>query len=649
VTFRDDPGPATVALYRPLLDSVPDALILVGASGTILLANAQADSMFGYARGELAGIGVDQLVPLRLRGGHANHRHAFYGDPKLRPMGARGQLYGLRKDGTEFAIAINLAPVKTEAGLVVSAAIRDVTEQRQLQEALTRKNEELQQQYSRILEASRLKSEFLANMSHELRTPLNAIIGFSEILHDGKAGELASQQQEFTGDILNSARHLLQLINDVLDLAKVEAGKMEFVPQPLNLAKLVGEVCDVVRTLLARKRLRLSTELDASLVEIVLDGGKLKQVLYNYLSNAIKFTPEGGAVTVRTVPDGPERFRLEVSDTGIGIRAEDQKRLFVEFQQLDEGLGKKHGGTGLGLALTRRIVEAQGGSVGVDSRPGRGSTFFAVLPRRSHVAEAVREAPEAPQRRPGDAPPVLVIEDQAEDRAQIESALVASGYGVEAAASGERAIALCRERPYAAITLDLMLPDMSGWDVLRAIRADGPNVGTPVIVVSVVADRAVAAAFAVQDYLIKPQGAGEVSAALRRSGVAPAPSRTVLIVDSDPRRAAELRARLEGDGYRTLHATTAEQALALLGGAPDAAVVDLHVAGGGLALLSRMRRATDRHKMPIIVSVPHHLQRAELEQLQRDSLAVVSKGHSAGQAVVHELQQMLVRPRPGPP
>jgi PAS domain S-box-containing protein len=640
MTSRGDPGPAAVALYRPLLDSVPDALILVGQTGAILLANAQADEMFGYERGQLTGLSVDELVPRRLRGQHGAHRQGFFAAPKLRPMGARGQLYGLRKDGTEFAIAINLAPVQTESGLVVSAAIRDVSEQRALEDELKRKNEELEQQYSRILEASRLKSEFLANMSHELRTPLNAIIGFSEILHDGKAGAMSPMQHEFTGDILNSARHLLQLINDVLDLAKVEAGKMEFLPQRFQLPKLVSEVCDVVRTLLARKRLRLVIDVAPGVDEVVLDGGKLKQVLYNYLSNAIKFTAEEGAITVRAAPEPDQAwFRLEVEDTGIGIRSEDQSRLFVEFQQLDEGLAKKHGGTGLGLALTRRIVEAQGGRVGVDSAPGRGSTFYAVLPRHARSSGFVTvELPALPRRT--DAPVVLVVEDDPKDRSQVEAALIAAGYAVQSAATGREAIERCRGREFAAITLDLLLPDMNGWEVLRAVR-EGPNAATPVVVVSIVADRAAAAAFAVQDYIVKPLASGEVARALQRSGVAAAPGQTVLVVESDARVAAELRARLEGDGYRTLHAATPAEALTLLGSAPDAAVVDLQVQGGGLALLSRMRRATDRKNLPIILSVPRVLQRADLERIQRDSLAVVAKGHSAGEAVVRELQHML--------
>jgi signal transduction histidine kinase len=226
-----------------------------------------------------------------------------------------------------------------------------------------------------------LKSEFLANMSHELRTPLNGIIGFAELMHDGKVGPIAQSHKEYLGDILISARHLLELINDVLDLSKVEAGKMEFNPQAVNLPALVAEVCEIVRAVASKKRINLRTEIDGELSIIEADARSLKQILYNYVSNAVKFTPEEGIVTVRARADGAAYYRIEVEDTGIGIKSEDLSRLFVEFQQLDASSAKKYPGTGLGLALTKRIAEAQGGRVGVESAPDKGSVFHAVLPR----------------------------------------------------------------------------------------------------------------------------------------------------------------------------------------------------------------------------------------------------------------------------
>jgi signal transduction histidine kinase len=224
-------------------------------------------------------------------------------------------------------------------------------------------------------------------MSHELRTPLNAIIGFTELIHTGKAGPIADTQKEYLGDVLTSSRHLLQLINDVLDLAKVESGKLDFRPELVDLSQLIGEVRDILRGLAAAKRLQLSTHVDPTVQSAIIDSSRVKQILYNYLSNAIKFTPDNGKVAIRIAPEGPDLFRLEVEDSGIGIAQDDFAKLFVEFQQLDASSGKKYPGTGLGLALTKRIAEAHGGRVEVRSVFGKGSTFSAVLPRTTRSEE----------------------------------------------------------------------------------------------------------------------------------------------------------------------------------------------------------------------------------------------------------------------
>src|SRR6266850_114686 len=254
---------------------------------------------------------------------------------------------------------------------------------RQLENAnqtLARLYETAKEQNRLIQQANRLKSEFLANMSHELRTPLNGIIGFAEIMHDEKVGPISPDHKEYLEDILTSARHLLQLINDVLDLSKVEAGKFEFMPEKIDPVIVLGEVRDIVRALAAKKRIKLDFEIHPSLSTIVADSRSLKQILYNYISNAIKFTPENGIVKVSVKPEDADYFRIEVTDTGVGIRSEDLNRLFVEFQQLNSGNTQQFAGTGLGLALTKKIVEAQGGRVGASSIPAQGSTFHAILP-----------------------------------------------------------------------------------------------------------------------------------------------------------------------------------------------------------------------------------------------------------------------------
>jgi signal transduction histidine kinase len=240
----------------------------------------------------------------------------------------------------------------------------------------------LEEQNRSVIEASRLKSEFLANMSHELRTPLNAILGFAQLLQDGEVPAESKEGKEFLGDIVRSGWQLLGLINDVLDLAKVESGKMAFQPETVNVAQIMTEIMRLQRTRAKSLGLELTLEADPELPEVQTDPVRLTQIVNNYLSNALKFSPAGSSITLRAMQSGPDAFRIEVQDNGIGISAHDIDRLFVEFQQLEAGAAKRHAGTGLGLALTRRLVEAQGGSVGVRSEPGKGSTFHAILPRR---------------------------------------------------------------------------------------------------------------------------------------------------------------------------------------------------------------------------------------------------------------------------
>ncbi|HXG51274.1 MAG TPA: GAF domain-containing sensor histidine kinase [candidate division Zixibacteria bacterium] len=315
--------------------------------------------------------------------------HSLLALPLVTPRRVYGfLLFANKTGGREFddedeRTAVALA---SHAAVAYENALRydrTLHELRESKAELLRGHEELQRQYLKIQEVNRLKSEFLANMSHELRTPLNAIIGFSELMRDGKLGPIAEPHKEYLDDILSSARHLLHLIEDVLELAKIEAGKAAFQPRAVALEPLALEVREAALALAGQKPVSIEVEVDPAAATAVVDPRSFKQVLYNFVSNAVKFTAKSGRVFIRIAAEEPDRLRIEVRDTGIGIRSEDLPRLFVPFEQLDAGTAKQYGGAGLGLALAKRIVEALGGRVGLESVPGQGSTFYAVLPQRS--------------------------------------------------------------------------------------------------------------------------------------------------------------------------------------------------------------------------------------------------------------------------
>jgi PAS domain S-box-containing protein len=365
------------ARLAAVIDSSEDAILTMSLDGTIQSWNRGAERVYGHPAAQMIGRSIlAMLSPAERREEEAILRRVAAGQ-RVEPFETRRT----RADGTAIDVSIAISPLYDGAGAVIGASkvTRDISDRRRIEEQQARIGM-LDAENQRIQEAARLKNQFVAHMSHELRTPMNAILGFAELLHEGKAGPLSAEQREYLGDVLTAARHLLQLINDLLDLAKIESGRLDLRPEPVDVERTVCEVRDTLRGLAAHKQIDLAVEIAPGVGRPVTDPDKLKQVLYNYLSNALKFTGERGRVTTRVRPAAGGRFRIEVQDTGIGIERRDRRRLFVAFQQLDSGLAKRFPGTGLGLALTKKIVEAQGGRVGVRSRPGRGSTFFAVLP-----------------------------------------------------------------------------------------------------------------------------------------------------------------------------------------------------------------------------------------------------------------------------
>jgi PAS domain S-box-containing protein len=491
--------------------------------------------------------------------------------------------------------------------------------------------------------ASRLKSEFLANMSHELRTPLNAILGFTQLIHDGAVAPESPQFTEFLGDILASGHHLLQLINDVLDLSKVEAGKLEFHPEPVDLGVLIGELLAIMRTTAAAKSIAMVSEVAQDMPAVVIDAARLKQILYNYVSNALKFTEPGGHVVISAkLADGASHFRIDVKDTGIGIAPEDIERLFIEFQQLDAGIAKKHAGTGLGLALCKRLAEAQGGTVGVSSVSGKGSTFYAVLPLRANSMIA----PLPPSSLPGayeGSPVVLVVEDNARDRALLVRTLVAAGYAVDEARTGAQALAKCKERAFDAITLDLLLPDTSGLDVLSSIRASNRNSDVPVIVVTVVTERGAIGGFAVHDLLPKPLERAALLDSLERARISPQRSGEILVVDDDAASLRLMAAALRQVGYRARCVSNGEDGIRVAASvAPSALVLDLMMpVMDGFQFLERFRALPACRSVPVLIWTMKDLTGGEYARLQSTVQCVASKGHGGMAGMMDELRSFI--------
>ncbi len=492
-------------------------------------------------------------------------------------------------------------------------------------------------------EADRHKSEFLANMSHELRTPLNAIIGYSEMLQED-AEDLGAEQ--FTDDLkkINAAgKHLLELINDVLDLSKIEAGKMELYLESFEVAGLVRDIAAVIQPLAGKNANRLDVRCPEQIGTMHADLTKVRQALFNLLSNACKFTERGTVVlaVTREAVDGQDWMSFSVSDTGIGMTPEQLGKLFEAFTQADAATTRRFGGTGLGLAISRRFCRMMGGDVTVESESGLGSTFTIRLPAR--VAEAVVEpAVSVPPAEPALAGigTVLVIDDEAAVRDLMQRFLTKEGFRVVTAQGGEEGLQRARELRPDAITLDVMMPGMDGWAVLSALKADPDLADIPVVMLTIVDDRNLGYALGASDYLTKPIDRERLTAVLKQHRR----DRPVLVVDDDVSVRQLLRRMLEPEGYVVVEADNGRAALERLRDvSPSVVLLDLMMPEmDGFEFVTEFRRHEAWRAIPIVVITAKDLSGADRERLNGYVQKILQKGAHSREQLLAEVRELVV-------
>jgi PAS domain S-box-containing protein len=603
-----------------LIESSIDALMMTDPQGIISDVNNEMMSLTGRTRAELLG----------------THCKEFFTDPELAATAIERVLTENRvnnyeltvraKNGQETLVSYNAATFHDRNDNLqgVFAAARDVTERKRFEQALLETNLELEH-------ASQMKSEFLATMSHELRTPLNAIIGFSEALKDGLVGPMTDSQREHTGDIFTSGQHLLSLINDILDLSKVEAGMMTLELEAADLADLLSSSLSIVKETAIAQRVRLELEMHTNIGVFPMDLRKTKQITYNLLSNAVKFSGRDGIVTlsaervpwnavgviaggwpVQSFPlvdsEFSEFVELKITDTGIGISIHNMTRLFQAFSQIDSSLVRKFEGTGLGLAMVKRLAELHGGTVAVASAEGEGSCFAVWLPIR-----APQSAPAAPcidTLPPREAPAVaagvaLVVEDDEHAASFIRLLLEDEGFTVLIAANAEDALRMAPQQPLSLITIDLVLPGIDGWEFLLRIREVNALAHVPVVIIATLVDSNMALASGAAAVLQKPISRAQLNASLTRLGMHPTlfVTRTVLVVDDDPKAVEVIATFLPISEYSVVRAYGGAEAITLAERLrPDLILLDLMMPDvDGFAVVEALQHDPATAHIPIII------------------------------------------------
>jgi PAS domain S-box-containing protein len=631
--------------YRELFEHGQGLICIHDVEGRLLDVNPAVTHLLGYDKSDLIGRSIAEVLAPGVR---ANFSHYL---SRIREKDRdSGLMHVMTRGGDELVWMYRNVRVENAGSppyvlgyaIDVTESLRFEAEKQHYLEAIERQNLDLELRNREIENANRLKSSFVAMMSHELRTPLTAVLGFSDLMADEREHHLDAQQRLYLGFVREGARHLLQLINQILDLSKIEAGRLELSLERIDLRQAIGEVLAAISPLAAPRNISVESTVPAGL-EVFADLVRLKQILLNLLSNAVKFTGDGGSV--RLSASVLESFVcVSVSDTGIGISTDEQAAIFTEFSPVGTTAKGTREGTGLGLAIVRRLVEQHGGKIWVESEPGRGSCFSFVLPTFRRAAPGIPD-PAGP--RPlRDRPLVLVADADPATRALLDSYLQAEGYEVHAVSpenAVDRALALRPE----LITLDVLAPEGGdGWQVLRDLKAASASI--PVVVVSVVDEKREGFGLGAAEYLVKPVERGRLVQAARR--LAPLPGQTsdaVLIVDDRAEGQRELLAAVLTAGYRPLTTSNGQDALRLLTRIrPGALVMSLLLPEqDAFQTILRLRADPVLSQLPVVVLAAEDLSLDQIRLLSGGPIRVLYRNEESWQrALCGALGQML-----GPP
>ncbi len=627
-------------LMQLILGSITDGVVVADTNGKFLLFNAAAERFVGIGAtdtspdqwsrqyGSFLPDGVtlfpsNELPLVRaMRGESVDPVELFIRNANV-PEGRLLSITGGPLRGGDGAL---------KGGVVV---LHDITLQKRAQEALLQAKEEAER-------TSKFKDQFLSTMSHELRTPLNAVLGFSDLLADERYGPLNEKQRRYIDHIHTGGKHLLALISDILDLSKIEAGRMELAIENLAVQAAFAEVLSVMQPLADKKSHVLSTSAEVGLA-VRADATRFKQVLMNLLGNAIKFTPNGGRIELAARVDGG-RVRMEVSDNGPGIPPEEQRRIFEAFYRLRES-GKKTEGTGLGLAITQRLVELHGAELSLKSQVGQGSRFYFSLPAAASAREPLARKTE-PASRSADSPRILVIEDDRVTAQLIQSQLTSAGYQVTLCEEPKDALDVAAHLQPSAITLDIVMKPKNGWEVLAQLKRDPRTAQIPMIVVSIIDQPSMGVLLGADEYLVKPVDKSTLLSAIARHVNSPRTvesARPILVVEDDAPTREFIAEMLGAQGYAVATASDGAQARAQVAASlPELVILDMMLPEvSGFELLGEWRASVRTAGLPVFVLTSKDLSQEEQSYLRTHSEALFRKQQPWHDALVKQLARVM--------